>query len=228
MALDDLKDAWAAHGAMLERSLAIDQRLLRALLLRKVRSALTPYVIGRAVEIGIGVGMCALALRVLIAHAGEPLYGTVVGMVAGFAAFMTARSVALLVGTLSIDYGRPVTAIQRDLERLRRAEYRALKWALLGGVVLWLPVALVLAEALTGLPWLTRVEVRWLAANLAIGLVVLEIGHRLSRRHVERADLGPRARRLVDGLSGRGLRTAAAHLAELAEFEGDRGRSPKT
>ncbi len=37
--LDDLKRVWAEHGAVLERSLAINERLLRETMLRKVRFA---------------------------------------------------------------------------------------------------------------------------------------------------------------------------------------------
>ncbi len=61
----------------------------------------------------------------------------------------------------------------------------------------------------------------WLGANLAFGILVLALGQALSRRYVERADLSPPARRVVDAVSGRALRLAAGHLAELASFERD-------
>jgi hypothetical protein len=38
-------------------------------------------------------------------------------------------------------------------------------------------------------------------------------------RPVERPDLGPRARRVVDALSGRSLRAVASHLAEIERFQ---------
>lgn len=68
---------------------------------------------------------------------------------------------------------------------------------------------------------LGRVDLAWLVANLGFGLGVLVAGRALSRRYVERPDLAPWARRLVDAGSGRGLRVAARHLAELARFERD-------
>jgi hypothetical protein len=54
MQLDDLKAGWAAHTALLERSLAIDERLLREVMLRKVRISLAPYVLVRALEVVVG------------------------------------------------------------------------------------------------------------------------------------------------------------------------------
>jgi hypothetical protein len=68
---------------------------------------------------------------------------------------------------------------------------------------------LILFEALTSVDALARVDPAWLIASLAFGLVCLALGQVLSRRHVERSDLGPRARRLVEALSGQGVRSAA-------------------
>jgi hypothetical protein len=158
-------------------------------------------------------------VSVLAAHVDEPRYLVVAGALAVFAVALTALHAYLLVGVLQLDHAGPVTALQRDVERIRLAEYRALKWALLGGCLFWLPVPIVLLEALTGVEVLARVHLSWLAANLAVGLAILTAGLWLSHRYVERPGLGPRARRIVDALSGRGLRVAAGHLEELARFE---------
>jgi len=219
MQLDDLKQAWTAHGALLERSLAIDERLLRETLMRKVRFALAPHVAWRALEVVLGAAALLAVGPVLAAHAGEPRYLVAGGALLVYLAGVTALSAYLLVNALWLDHGGPVTAIQREVERIRMAEYRAIKWALLGGVVVWLPAALVLFEALTGVDALARVDLPWLALNLLFGIVVLVLGQTLSRRYVERPDLSPVARRIVEAVSGRGLRAAASHLAELARFE---------
>jgi hypothetical protein len=219
MPLDDLQQAWAAHGALLERSLAIDERLLREVLLRKVRRALAPYVLWRGLEVVLGVAALCAVLPVLGAHVAEPRYLTAGGALAAYAAWITALCAYLLFSGLRLDYDGPVTAIQRDLERLKRAEVRAFKWAVLGGVVIWLPALLILFEALTGVEALARAELPWLASNLVFGLLVLALGQALSRRYVERTDLKPWARRLVEAASGRALRRAAENLAELARFE---------
>lgn len=219
MQLDDLKQAWTAHGALLERSLAIDERLLRETLMRKVRFALAPHVAWRALEVVLGAAALLAVGPVLAAHAGEPRYLVAGGALLVYLAGVTALSAYLLVNALWLDHGGPVTAIQREVERIRMAEYRAIKWALLGGVVVWLPAVLVLFEALTGVDALARVDLPWLALNLLFGIVVLVLGQTLSRRYVERPDLSPVARRIVEAVSGRGLRAAASHLAELARFE---------
>lgn len=219
MQLDELKQSWAAHGAVLERSLAIDERLLREVLLRKVRFAMAPYLLWRALDVAICIAVLVAVVAVLGAHIAEPRYFVVAGTVAVFSFVITALNGYLLVSGLRLDYEGPVTAIRRDVERIKLAEYRAFKWALLGGVMLWLPVLLVLFEALTSVAALARVNLAYLVANLVFGLAVLALGQMLSRRYVERPDIGPRTRRLVEAISGRALRTAAGNLADLARFE---------
>jgi len=226
MQLDDLKEAWAAHGTMMERSLAIDERLLREVLLRKVKFALAPHVIWRAVEVAIGITALMATVSVLVAHAGEPRYLMIAGALSVFTLAMTAMTAYLLVSILQLKYDGPVATIQRTVERIKLAEYRVFKWALLGGVVMWLPVLLVLFEALTGVNALGRVNLAWLVANMLFGVAFLAIGQALSKKYVERRDLTPWARRLVDALAGRPLQRAADHLAELATFE--REESPRS
>jgi hypothetical protein len=219
MQLDDLKEAWATHGTMLERSLAINERLLREVMLRRVRSGMLPYLLSRALEVTLGIAALIAVMPILVAHVAEPRYVVATGALAVYLVGITASSVYLLVNALRLDYGGPVTAIQRDVERIRRVEYRALTWAVLGGVVVWLPAALVLFEVLTGVDAIARVDLAWLVANLVFGLIVLALGQMLSKKYVERPDLAPWARRLVDAVSGRALRSAAGHLAELSKFE---------
>jgi hypothetical protein len=221
MQLDDLKQAWTAHGDLLERSLAINERLLRETLLRKVRFALAPYVLCRVVEVVLGVAALRLVLPVLAAHVAEPRYLVAGGALAACIVAITALCAWLLVTSLQLDFGGPVTVMQRQVEGIKLVEYRCFKWALLGGVALWLPAVLVLFEAVTGVAALARVDSGYLLGNLLVGAAVLAAGQWLSRRHVERPDLSPRARRLVEALSGRALQRAAGHLAELTTFERD-------
>ena len=181
MQLDDLKAAWAAQGALLERSLAIDERLLRELFLRKVRFALAPFVLVRALEVALGVAALVVVMPALAAHLGEPRYWVAGGALAVYAAGLTWMCAYLLVNALQLDYSGPVTELQRDVERLRRVEYRSFEWALLGGVLVWLPALLIPFEALTGVDALARVDLAYLAGNLVIGLAVLALGHLLSR-----------------------------------------------
>lgn len=218
--LDDLKQVWASHGAVLERSLAINERLLRETMLREVRFAQAPYLVWRVLEVLFGLVMLLAVMPVLVRHLGEPRYLVVAGPFAVFVVAITAMCVHLLAAALRLDYTGSVAALQRDVASLKLAEYRTLKWALLGGTVGWLPALLLVFEALTGIDALARVDLGFLVANIVFGVVVLAIGMWWSRRYVERA----KSSRIIDALSGRSLRVMEAHLAELAAFEREPSR----
>jgi len=219
MRLDDLERAWSAHTKTLERSLALDERILRELLLRKVRFALGPFALLRALEVALGLLALSALVPVVLAHRTEPRYLLVGVAVLVLALGLTIQCAGLLVRTLQLDAAGPVCTIQRQVEHLKQAEYRATKWALLGGVLLWLPVLLLGFEVPTGIPALGRVDLAFLLGNLVLGLILLVLGQAWSRRVVERPDLAPLARRVVDALASRSLHSAARHLDELARFE---------
>lgn len=219
MQLDDLQKVWTAHGAALERSLAIDERLLRELLLGKVQRAMRPHLLWRAFEVALALAFVVLAAPLLVANLESPRYLLAIGALLVYLVVFVANGVRSLHAGARLDLGAPVTEMQRDLRQLQFAEFRALEWALFGGVVVWLPALLALFEAVTGVPALARVDLAWLLGNLAFGAVVLAAGRWWSRRFVRAEALRPWARRLVDAVSGRGLQTAARQLDELARFE---------
>jgi len=219
MQIDDLKQLWTAHGANLERSLAINERLLREALLRNVRSAFIPFQVWRTLEVVIGIAIIVASTAVLADHVNDPLYMIVAGGLAVLTAGVTGLCAYGLVKSCRVDYAASVTTLQRNIEQIRLADFRAFKWALLLGIVAWLPVALILFEALTGFDALARVGLAWLSANVIFGLICLGVGQAFSRRYLERADLRPWARTLLEALSDRSVQSATEHLTELASFE---------
>ncbi|MEJ7601733.1 MAG: hypothetical protein WKG01_27785 [Kofleriaceae bacterium] len=216
MELDDLKATWAAHGATLERDLSLTKQLLHETMTTKARTALRHYLGWRAMELVLGVVAIALVAPILASHVGEPRYLIAGGSVLAYAVAMTAACGVLVMRSLRVDYRGMVTAIQRELEQLTLLEYRVTKWAVLGGVVVWLPAGLIAFEAATGVAALARVDLAWLIGNLAFGTGVLTLGMWWSRRHVERSQS-----RIVDALAGRSLALAKRELEALARFVRD-------
>lgn len=187
---------------------------------RRLRFALVPYALWLGLEIALGIVAVGLVALLGVRHLGEVRYLLLAGAVLVFALAITAACVHLFVRITRLDYGAPVAALQRDIVRTKLVAFRAGKWALLGGIVLWLPVALLLFELATGVPALAKVDGAWLLANVVFGLLLLGVGQWLARRHVERADgapLRPWAQCCVDALAGRALQSASALLAELDE-----------
>ncbi len=218
MELDELKAAWAEHGARLEKSLAIDERLLREMMLRKVRFALAAFAFWRSVDAVIGAAAFTLLLPVVIGHHDEPRYLLIGAAVLAYLAVATAQCVRVLAASLRLDGGAPVVRLQQALERTRRVELRCFRFMLLGGAVVWLPLPVLLLEAISGAPLLQKLDLGWLLCNVLVGLALLVAGWLWSRRQLDRRDLSPFAARLRDALTSAALRRADQHLAELARF----------
>jgi hypothetical protein len=218
MDLADLETAWAAQGSRLARRVTIDEARLRALLVREAQHALTPFVRRCAVELVLVLAALAATLPVLASHLTELRYLIAGGAVAAVSIGLLAHLALLLRRATRLDPALEVTVLQGALLRVRRLEYRALEWAILGGTLVWLPALLLLFEALSGVAALARVDGPWLLANLLFGIAVLALGKVLCQRRLARGTLGPKAQRFLDAISDRGVREASARLAELEGF----------
>jgi hypothetical protein len=124
MELDDFKSAWAT----LERSLAINERLLREVMLRKVRFWQVPFVIARALEVIVFGAMLVATLSVMSWHGLDARYLVVGGGLAVYLGGLTGMCAFQMVTMLRLDYGAPITALQRDTERIKLSEVWAFGW----------------------------------------------------------------------------------------------------
>lgn len=215
---DELRMLWARQRAHREPDVHVDAVALAAVLRRGLRWRLGAYAGWRAVELAVATAVAFAAGLVAHRHVDEGRYCAIACVVAGHAGGAALLSARLLWRWCALDHAGPVLVLQQAVERLRLAEARAVLWALLGGVVVWLPLPLVLVEALGGPPLLGQVDGAWLAANLAFGLAVLMAAVWWARGATGNS---PFAGRLADALAGRSLQRARAALQELAAFERD-------
>lgn len=217
----DLRTLWMERNRDVDLALARTEPMLRDLAARRARSALRPALPVRAAEFGLALAAAAAIAPVAFAHRDEARYAlaalpTLLWLL-GFAWFALQQ---LLAG-VRLDASAPVATLQQALLALRRTEFAALRWAVLGGVFAWLPLTALLVEASTGGALLARLPTAWLWANLALGAGVWLASPFLGRRLERAAEAGGAARRLADALTSRGVRRAEEQLRELAQFAHD-------
>lgn len=211
--LAELKSAWRALDAKLERQHALERQEFKQSRLRRARLHLFPYHLESALEILIGLTIAVLAGGFWSGHLGEP-----VPLAAGLA--LHAYGVAMiglatyqLVLLARLDFSAPVLAIQKDLAGLREWRLRAALALGLPWWILWLALLVCLARAFPGIDLHARAP-GWLVGNLVVGIVgliaSLFLVRRLRRRNPEGADLTA-----LGWLLGRARR----ELAEIERFE---------
>lgn len=213
MELDDLKPMWAA----LESTRALNVELLRELKMNRARSALIPSQVMRVIELVLGVCVLLLCAPVVVSHGASWRYLVFGVPCLVFMGVTTALSAYLLVRMRQLSFDGPLLTIQREVAELRRLELRATLIALLGGIVLWLPIALLFFEALSHAPLLELADLAWLASNLAVGFAAIALGRQVMRRYHQVPE-SPLALRFFDALTGHGLRAISVYLEQLTHF----------
>lgn len=214
MELDDFKQQWREMDRKLDRSIALNLRVLTEKRTRWTKLRLVPMLLLQPVQIAVGLALTIFFARFWAANLGAwPL------VIAGV--FLHALSVGLIIDAVMrtllivrINYAAPVVTIQRYLALLRRWEIRSFKWA---WVAVWLspPALLLVGAKLTA-----RLNLWTVAPNviiyLAIGSVVgvgLSWLFDLWTRH------SPRLGAAMDSMYvGYSIAGAQASLDEIDEF----------
>lgn len=218
MTLDELQSAWREQSTRLSQRITVDETLLKSRLLRGIRWRLWSLFGVCCLELLFAALLLVGTLRVLASHLREPFY-LVVGILLTVVLTGGIALVAnVLLQTARLDFTGSIPLIQRQVERTRLAELQALRWTLLGGVMVWLPLGLFLVESVTGAPVLPRVAPAWLLANLGFGAVVVVAGSVLTRGWSHRESLSGWRALVADALSSHLTREARARLDELRRF----------
>lgn len=221
MELDELKASWIALDRKLERSFALERERLARAAAEEARRVALRGSLCRLAELASGACVAVAAIQVVAAHETSPRYLLLGGAVAAVALLVTIANAVLWIGTAALEPAGGVIAIQSAVERLRRFEFRILKWALALGILIWLPALAIVFERLTGVDALARISGLYLGANLAFGILCAGIVFRLAWRFVEHDFESATARKVVDALTGSGFRRAEARLRELDEFRSE-------
>ncbi len=217
--LDELREKWMEHDRKLDAILRVNERLLAASRLNRARSAMRCLGALLAAEALIQLAVVALLGNFAADHWTQPRFALPAAAVDAVAIALLAALVRQAVLAFGIDYGKPVTSLQRDLAALRILRIRYIQWIFLTAVAVWAPLLVVMMKGFFDLDAYALFGTAYLAANLLLGLALIPLGIWASRRFGPRLGASPFVRRIADSISGHSLRTAAASMAELSEFE---------
>jgi hypothetical protein len=216
--LDEMKEVWTAHDEKLDQSIRLNRELLNSATLSKAQSATQrmSWALGLEaviwfvviVSLGSFISHHVGALRLSLSAAALDIY----------AIAMLAATIRQIVALRKIDYSRPVTAIQKQLEMLRVLRIRITQRALLGGTVVWAPFLIVAARAFLGLDIVNSL---WLWGNVAFGLCLIPLAVWLSKVFGERMGRFPFIQRVMNDLAGRNLNAASEFVSRLSGFEAE-------
>lgn len=213
MDLDEMKSKWAEQDRKIDESLRINRLLLSEARLNQSRSALRRVGWTTGLEAAMWA-VCLLALGSLSARFSIP-----VAMVALYIAGMLQSLIRQIAMAGRVDYGEPISTIQKKVEALRILRIRTTQWAVLLGLVVWAPAAIVVLTAISGVDLYPYLAGPWLAANVGFGLVMIPPTLWVAKRYGGRMGRSTLGRRILRDLAGENLNAAKTFLGTLEAFE---------
>jgi hypothetical protein len=221
MELDELKEKWAEHDRKLDRSIRLNQQLMRETYTRRAKSAL--WRLAAMLAIGsITMLVIIVSLGVFIAQNRSMPKFTIPAILLDVAAIAALAALNAQIGlALKIDYNQPIAAIQRRLETLRRFRIRYSQAICLTMALTWAPIFIVAMKGFFGADVYRLFGTTWIVTNVAFGLAVLALGIWLSKKYGPRMTTSPFGQQFLKDIAGYNLNAASRFLATLAEFEQD-------
>jgi hypothetical protein len=210
MELDELRARWAEHDRKLETSIRLNRQLLRENYTGRARTALR-----RLVAL---LGMGSIPLLAVIVFLGAFIHNNL-GMpgLVWSAVLLEVMAVAALIAVnfqiglaLHVDYDQPVAAIQKRIEKLKRARIRYVQGICILSVPTWFPIFAVFMKTFFGIDVFRTFDLNWILWNVAIGLAFIPPGVWLVRKF---------GNRMGDAIAGYNLGKASGFLKKIEQFE---------
>lgn len=219
MELDEMKLAWAKLDQRQADIEAMIHKEHSGRHLDKFRAAMRLEMLLRGVEIVVWIAFVVFVATFWVAHR-HTTHLLLIGLglhVYGIAAIWSNATQLLFLSRIYL-FDAPVLVQQRRLAQLRRFRVYSTLSLGLPWWFLWLIIPLVVLTAVSGEDAFAG-GAGWIGANMAVGAAGLGasvwLAHRLSQRPIK----SPLLRRLVEDMSGCGLRRAERQMQEIARFE---------
>jgi hypothetical protein len=217
MEFDELKAAWHTLDKRIETGHALNAKVFTELKLERARSTLRPLWWLVSMQLAISLGAVVLLGSFLAGHWHLARFAVPAVLLDVTAVMSIVSAIGQLRVLNDIDYSQPVVAIQSKLTELAVRRAREVRWQWLLMLPLWTPLAVVVMQGIFGVDLYRLFGGRWIAANVAAGIVLTPLVVWLARHVGNRRD--EIARRPVDDLAGRRLAEAQTCLDEVVAFE---------
>ena len=219
MELDAMKAQWSEYDRKRDLSIRLNQRVLVAAKMDRVRTPLRRFAALAGAGALVGLAVIVALGQFLYGHRAEARFVLPSLVMDVWTIAMLAASVRMITMALRIDYEIPVAQIQKQIESLRVLRIRVTQWALLTGQVVWWVAFLIVAlEGFGGVDAYRFLGSGFLIINVVFGLALIPLAIWLSRKFGERGGGPPAVRWLMRELGGYNLNAAQDFLAEVREF----------
>lgn len=220
MELDVLKEKWVEQDRKLDGSIRLSQQLLLAATMNRVRSPMRRFALFTGVGTLLGLISLVILGQFIHAHWAEPRFALPGMALHVWVIAYVVTSIRQMVMALQIDFNKPVTLVQKQIESLRVLRLHVVRWALLTGqLVWWIPLLVVMLKGFWEVDAYKVFGSEFLIANVTIGVAVIPVAIWVSKKFGERMVSSPTMQWLMRELAGYNLNAATGFLRTLSEFK---------
>lgn len=220
MELDVLKEKWVEQDRKLDGIIRLSRQLLIAANMNRVRSPMRRFALFTGVGALLGLIGLVILGQFIHAHWAEPRFALPAMALHVWVIAYVVTSIRQMVMALQIDFDKPVTLVQKQIESLRVLRLQVVRWALLTGqLVWWIPLLVVTLKGFWGVDAYQVLGSGYLIANVAIGVAVIPVAIWASKKFGERLGSSPTMQWLMRELAGYNLNAAKGFLRTLSEFK---------
>jgi hypothetical protein len=216
--LDEFKQKWAELDRKLDVTIRLNRQVLNAAKLNQTRSSLKRLALYLGIELAMWVAIIGALGNFIYEHISVPQFALSAIALDVYSIGMVVLLGRQITAALQIDYGEPIAVIQKQIEALRVGRIRAIQWAVLAGLVVWVAFLIVVCKVAFGVD---IYEPAWIWSNVAFGVAMIPLAVWVSKKFSDRMDRSPFIQGIMRSLAGYNLNAAADFLATLNRFEED-------
>ena len=214
--LDEFKQKWAELDRKLDVNIRLNRQVLNATKLDQTRSSVKRLALYLGVELAMWVVIIIALGNFVHEHISMPQFAVAAIALDLYSIGMVVLLVRQIAAALQIDYGKPIAAIQKQIEALRVSRIRAIQWAVLAGLAVWIALPIVVFKVAFGVD---IYEPAWVWSNVAFGLALIPLAVWVSKKFGDRMERSPFIQGIMRSLAGYSLNAAVGFLATLKRFE---------
>jgi hypothetical protein len=224
MQLEELQQQWQRLDEKLERTVKLNDELLRLTVLQPARRRVNRWAVWPAIDIAFGLGVSLFAGSFLGKHWGTWSLVGPTSIVLTATIMLLIFSIRQLIRVSEIDWSGTVVDIQSSLSRIRMATIGQVKWIIL------LSPLIGFSGLIVGLQWLLdllsephfildKLNPWWVGGNYAFAVLFIPLGHAVIGFLAKRFQFRGWWQNLVADLSGTSLRKTKDELERWASLD---------
>ncbi len=224
MQLDELQQQWQRLDEKLERTVRINDELLRLAIVQPTRRRMNRMAFWPALDIAFCIVVLLFAGSLLGTHWNAWSLVVPAGIVMLAAVLLLQFSIRQLILVSEIDWGGAVAGMQSSLSRLRLLKISQFKWIILlsplvGFCGLIISLQWLLDRLAEPHRILDKLDPWWAAGNYAFGVLFVVFGQAASGFLARRFQGRGWWQRALDNLSGSSVKKSMADLGRWASLD---------